>query len=110
MESKLGSAVVVSNMVGHLPECEDRKNKRTFFGNQSLAFYLTDTEDLQQRYATVKKQFEDSGVDAVVHNDMKDISSKAHPFCLHTPMQKPVPCRDAEVLARTINNLMEAVS
>jgi len=75
-----------------------------------IGFKLTDTEDLQQRFAAVKKQFEDSNVDAVVHNDMQDINRKVHSFCLHTPTQKPVPCKDAEVLARTINNLMEAVS
>jgi phosphopantothenoylcysteine decarboxylase/phosphopantothenate--cysteine ligase len=75
-----------------------------------IGFKLTDTEDLQQRFAAVKKQFEDSGVDAVVHNDMQDINRKAHSFCLHTPTQIPVPCKDAEVLARTISNLMEAVS
>ncbi len=75
-----------------------------------IGFKLTDTEDLQQRYAAVKKQFEDSDVDAVVHNDMKDISCNVHSFCLHTPTHIPVPCGNAEVLARTINNLMEAVS
>jgi len=75
-----------------------------------VGFKLTDTEDLEQRFAAVKKQFDDSDVDAVVHNDLTDISSKAHPFCLHTPAQTPVPCKDAEVLARTINNLVERVS
>lgn len=57
----------------------------------------------------LKKQFEDSCVDAVVHNDMKDINREVHSFCLHTPTQIPVPYKDAEGLARTINNLMEAV-
>lgn len=75
-----------------------------------IGFKLTDTADLQQRIAAVKKQFEDSDVDAVVHNDLKDISCKVHSFCLHTPTRKPIPCRDAVVLARTINNLLEAVS
>jgi hypothetical protein len=45
-----------------------------------------------------------------VHNDLADISCEAHPFSLHAPMQKPVPCEDAEVLARTIDELMERVS
>jgi len=75
-----------------------------------IGFKLTDTEDLQQRYAAVKKQFDDSDVDAVVHNDLTDISSVAHPFWLHTPSQAPVACNNAEVLARTINNLMETVA
>ena len=74
-----------------------------------IGFKLTDTEDLEQRYAAVKKQFDDSGVDAVVHNDLAEISAKAHPFCLHTPKQATVTCQDDEVLAKTINNLAEMV-
>jgi len=75
-----------------------------------IGFKLTDTKDLQQRYAAVKKQFDDSDVDAVVHNDLTDISDTAHPFCLHRPLQAPVSCLDAEALAKTINNLMETAA
>ena len=75
-----------------------------------IGFKLTDTEDLQQRYAAVKKQFDDSDVDVVVHNDLADISSGEHPFCLHTSMQEAVQCRDTGVLAGTINDLMETIS
>ena len=75
-----------------------------------VGFKLTDTEDPQQRYAAVKKQFDESEVDAVVHNDLKDISCKAHPFWLHTPAQEPVRCEDAESLAKTINSFMETVA
>ena len=75
-----------------------------------IGFKLTDTEDLEQRYAAVKKQFDDSGVDAVVHNDLTEISTNAHPFSLHTPKQTVVTCQDDEALAKTINNLMETVS
>ena len=75
-----------------------------------IGFKLTDTEDLQQRYAAVKKQFDDSNVDVVVHNDLGDISNGVHPFCLHTSKQEAVQCKDTEVLAGTINNLMETVS
>ena len=73
-----------------------------------IGFKLTDTEDRQQRISAVKKQFEDSPVDAVVHNDLTDISCQAHPFWLHTPMHTPVACEDAEALAKNINNLVEA--
>jgi len=75
-----------------------------------IGFKLTDTGDLQQRNAAVKKQFEDSGVDAVVHNDLTEINGQAHPFWLHTPMQAPVACENAQALAKTINNLMERVA
>ena len=74
-----------------------------------IGFKLTDTDDLQQRVAAVKKQFDDSKVDAVVHNDLSDISKKAHTFCFHMPRHEPVHCADGEALAKTINKLMEAV-
>ena len=75
-----------------------------------IGFKLTDTADEQKRISAIRKQFDDSQVDAVVHNDLTDISSQAHPFCLHTPMHTPVACKDAEALAKKINNLMEAGS
>ena len=76
---------------------------------QVIGFKLTDTADLQQRIAAVKKQFDDSKVDAVVHNDLSDISKEAHPFSLHTPTQKPVHCADGRALANTLNKLLETV-
>lgn len=72
-----------------------------------IGFKLTDTRDLQQRFAAVKKQLEDSGVDAVVHNDLADISHESHLFRVHTAADAPVSCKDAGVLADTINQLME---
>jgi phosphopantothenoylcysteine decarboxylase/phosphopantothenate--cysteine ligase len=86
---------------------------RTWSRNPNLrviGFKLTDTDDPQQRIAAVKKQFDDSKVDAVVHNDLSDISQKAHTFCLHTPEHEPVYCEDSEALAETLNTLMETVS
>jgi phosphopantothenoylcysteine decarboxylase/phosphopantothenate--cysteine ligase len=77
---------------------------------QVIGFKLTDTDDLQQRIAAVKKQFDHSGVDAVVHNDLSDISKKAHPFFLYAPKQQPVHCANSEILAHTINRFMETVS
>jgi len=75
-----------------------------------VGFKLTDTDDGQQRIAAVKKQFDDSKVDAVVHNDLSDISKENHPFCLHTPRSEPVHCENGEALAKTINKLMETAS
>jgi phosphopantothenoylcysteine decarboxylase/phosphopantothenate--cysteine ligase len=76
---------------------------------QVIGFKLTDTVDLQQRFAAVKKQFDDSKVDAVVHNDLSDISREAHPFSLYTPEHKPVHCADGGALAKTLDELMETV-
>lgn len=75
-----------------------------------IGFKLTDNKDLQQRIAAVKKQFDHSKVDAVVHNDLSQISRQSHPFCLYTSIREPVLCADATALAITINNLMETVS
>jgi phosphopantothenoylcysteine decarboxylase/phosphopantothenate--cysteine ligase len=75
-----------------------------------IGFKLTDTDDPQKRISAIKKQFDDSKVDAVVHNDLTDISCQSHPFWLHTPSHKPVACEDAEALAKNIDDLMEAGS
>ena len=75
-----------------------------------IGFKLTDTRNLQQRIAAVKKQFDDSDVDAIVHNDLTEISCDTHPFSLHTPKKNLIPCKDDEALAKTINTLMETVS
>jgi len=79
-----------------------------------IGFKLTDTADLQQRFAAVKKQFEQSDLDAVVHNDLADISEKAHSFNFYASAQEPVYCADGTILASTINtmvgNLMETAA
>jgi phosphopantothenoylcysteine decarboxylase/phosphopantothenate--cysteine ligase len=75
-----------------------------------IGFKLTDTEDLQQRFLAIKKQFDHSKVDVVVHNDLTDISDQKHPFSLYTSAQAQVSCEDVGALAKTINNLMETVS
>jgi len=71
-----------------------------------IGFKLTDTDDPQQRITAIKKQFNQSGVDAVVHNDLSEISQAAHPFYLYAPAQEPVHCADSEALAQSINELV----
>jgi len=86
---------------------------KTWSGNpglQVIGFKLTDSLDPQQRIAAVKKQFDQSRVDAVVHNDLSEISKSAHSFRLHTPAQEPVYCEDSRALARSIDKMMETVS
>ena len=75
-----------------------------------IGFKLTDNEDPQQHIEAVKKQFEQSGIDAVVHNDLTEITENAHPFSLHLPFQDPVHCKDSETLANKINKLMETAA
>jgi phosphopantothenoylcysteine decarboxylase/phosphopantothenate--cysteine ligase len=72
-----------------------------------IGFKLTDTDDLQQRIAAVRKQLDHPQIDAVVHNDLSEIGHEAHPFQLYAPMREPVHCADGEALAKTINKLME---
>jgi len=74
-----------------------------------VGFKLTDTKDPRQQIAAIKKQFEDSGVDAVVHNDLSDISRETHTFSVHAPTQEPVQCADGEALANTLNELMGVI-
>ncbi len=82
---------------------------KTWSGNPALrviGFKLTDSKDPQQRMAAVKKQFDSSAVDAVVHNDLAEISQTSHPFYLYTSSLQPVHCADSDVLARKINELL----
>jgi len=75
-----------------------------------IGFKLTDTADQQERLEAVKKQLHGSSVDAVVHNDRKDIRNGVHPFRLHTPSGSPVACADTRALAKTINNFLETAT
>jgi len=77
---------------------------------QVIGFKLTDTKDIPQRLAAIRKQLDNSGVDAVVHNDLSDISETAHRFCFHRNGQEPVTCGNSGELALTINKLLETVS
>jgi len=72
-----------------------------------IGFKLTDTPDDQQRLEAVRKQFASAAVDAVVHNDLAEMSAQEHPFNLHRPGQAPLRCVDAGGLARAINGLLE---
>lgn len=74
---------------------------------QVIGFKLTDTADPLERLAAVKKQLDNPAVDAVVHNDLSDISAEGHSFSLHTSGHKPFVCENSGVLANTINQLME---
>jgi len=74
-----------------------------------IGFKLTDTEDMQHRLDAVKKQFDHSKVDAVVHNDLSDIRREVHRYFLHVPMRAPVLCVDSTVLATKLNQWMETV-
>ncbi len=77
---------------------------------QVIGFKLTDTNDRSLRLAAIRRQLGHSGVDAVVHNDLSDISKASHTFSFHTGRQKPVECGNNGELAKTINQLLETVS
>ncbi len=74
-----------------------------------VGFKLTHTEDQQQRIAAVRDQFENAGVDVVVHNDLFEIDPGRHPFSVFTPALEPISCDDGSALARTLNRVMETV-
>lgn len=75
-----------------------------------IGFKLTDTMDAPQRLAAIQKQLDNPGVDAVVHNDLSDISETDHLFCFYGKNQVPVKCGSKGELANTINQLLETVA
>lgn len=87
-----------------------------------IGFKLTDTDDVDQRMAAVRRQFRHSDVDAVVHNDMSEISESTHTFSLHDRScldDKNGPydgsfrlrhCENAKELAIRINEMLEVDS
>ena len=86
---------------------------RDWSGNpalQVISFKLTDSDDMSQRLAAVRKQLDNPAVDAVVHNDMSDISETGHRFCLHSGIDDSVMCGNNLELAKSINQLLETVS
>jgi len=99
-----------AGLVVHLkPNAKLLDSLKDWSGNPELrviGFKLTDTDDPQQRITAITKQFNQSGVDAVVHNDLSEISQVAHPFYLHAPEQEPVHCVDSEALAQSISELV----
>lgn len=103
-----------SDLVLHLkPNPKLLDSLKSWSGNPALrviGFKLTDTDDPQQRIAAIKKQFDQSGVDAVVHNDLSEISQTAHPFYLYASSRKPAHCVDGEALAQSINELVRSMN
>jgi phosphopantothenoylcysteine decarboxylase/phosphopantothenate--cysteine ligase len=110
-QGKLSSGSDVMLQLKRNPKLLDRIKSWSKNPQVSLiGFKLTDTGDLQQRLAAIEKQFGDSKVDAVVHNDLSEMTDKAHPFCLYKPGKKPLQCVDSVALAITINSMLEKIS
>jgi len=103
-----------AGLVVHLkPNPKLLDSLKSWSGNPQLrviGFKLTDTDDQHQRIKAIKKQFDQSGVDAVVHNDLSEISQTAHPFYLYAPARKAVHCIDSEALAQSINALVQSIN
>lgn len=76
-----------------------------------VAFKLTDTFDPEQRKSAVQQLFQRAGVDAVVHNDMQEITRDSHPFTLHFSCGKIENCANVQELADRLNRkLLELAS
>ena len=75
-----------------------------------VGFKLTHAQDQKQCFTAVRKQFETAVVDAVVHNDLADISSGKHSFNVHTTAEEAVYCGDGSALAKELTRLVEGVS
>jgi phosphopantothenoylcysteine decarboxylase/phosphopantothenate--cysteine ligase len=72
-----------------------------------IAFKLTSKATADERQKAVTKLFENSHVDAVVHNDLTeiDIANRKHKFTLHTSQNKTI-CEGAEQLASELVQFM----
>lgn len=76
-----------------------------------IGFKLTDTANPEQRASAIQQLFERAGVDAVVHNDLQEISLGSHPFTLHLSSGQSNHCADAGELAESLNRkLLELAS
>jgi len=110
---RVGKLPSEADLVVHLqPNPKLLNHLKSWSGNPALrviGFKLTDTKDPQQRIAAVRKQFDNSGVDAVVHNDLSEISQTAHPYCLYASPHDPEHCVDSKALAKNINDLMGTI-
>jgi len=118
-----GGGKLVSNTEGKLSSASGFKihlepnpkllgKLREYSRNQGISvvgFKLTDTDDPDARAAAIAGLFE-AGVEAVVHNDVEEISEQSHPFILHTCTGSSLDCRDSSVLARHIDTLLEKAS
>lgn len=77
---------------------------------QVIGFKLTNTQDLGKRLAAVTRQFERSNVDAVVHNDLSEITESRHTFSLHGRNSRPRHCENSQELANKLNDLLQVES
>ena len=69
-----------------------------------VGFKLTDTPDPLKRQQAVQRLFERASVDAVVHNDLRDIQPNRHPFTLHFSPGQSEACADVEALGRCLDH------
>ena len=77
-----------------------------------IGFKLTVGADAAARLAAVRRQFDESRVDAVVHNDLEEIKTAAtHPFRLFTaPELEPQPLAGVPALAAALDALLQQSS
>lgn len=74
---------------------------------QVIGFKLTDGASLEQRLQAISRLFDAARVDAVVHNDLRDMRDGQHPFQLHTAAGDRLSCAGQAELAKRIEHLME---
>jgi phosphopantothenoylcysteine decarboxylase/phosphopantothenate--cysteine ligase len=110
-QSKLGSEDEITLHLKPNPKLLDQlrgwsKNPRVCI----VGFKLTDTDDpaLQQR--AVLRLFERAAVDAVVHNDLRQIHQDSqapdHPFTLYRAPESAEPCTDVAQLGKCLNRII----
>ena len=72
-----------------------------------IGFKLTDGADARSALAAVNSQFAHAATDAVVHNDLAEISAQRHTYTLHRPDGGSEELADSSALARALSELAE---
>ena len=90
-----------AKLLNQLRDWSGRKKTRV------IGFKLTDHAGDAQRRAAIQRQFDVAGVDAVVHNDLADISQTCHPFTVYAADGTPTACANGHALAVHIHTLLQ---
>jgi len=74
-----------------------------------IGFKLTYGAGTDERRRAVKRLFEDSDTNAVVHNDLSEIAGNRHAYTLFTSPDCSISCNDSDELAVHIDQLLEKI-
>jgi phosphopantothenoylcysteine decarboxylase/phosphopantothenate--cysteine ligase len=74
---------------------------------QVIGFKLTHGASPEERARAVSRLFDGADTNAVVHNDLGEITDDQHPYTLHASAAESLGCADSGELAEAIHRLLE---